>query len=126
MVQKRCLGVVGNLLTQLEGVPVGHSLTSSSAVARSLDGVHGFNIHLGEVWLLALFLLLVTLKTLGCPQQGCGNMKLRHQSNNIAERLTSFPRVTDTEKTMLFPKWSNPLTRIDSFSFSPSLPQTSP
>ena len=37
----------------------------------------------------------------GCPRQGCGNMKLRHQSNNISERLTSFPRVTDTEKTML-------------------------
>ena len=55
MVQKRHPGVVGNLLTQLEGVPVGHSLTSGSAVARSLDGVHGFNIHLGEVWLLGSF-----------------------------------------------------------------------
>ena len=29
---------------QLEGVPVGHSLTSASAAARSLDGVHGFDI----------------------------------------------------------------------------------
>ena len=37
-------GVVVRLFTDLEGVPVGRSLTSATTVARSLDGVHRFEI----------------------------------------------------------------------------------
>ena len=44
MVQKRHPGVVAHLLTHLEGVPVGQSLTSASVAAGSLTGVHGFDI----------------------------------------------------------------------------------
>ena len=43
MVQKRHPGVAGHLLTHLEGVPVGQSLTSATT-AGSLDGVHGFEV----------------------------------------------------------------------------------
>ena len=44
MVQKRHPGVVVRLFTDLEGVPVGQSLTSATTVARSLDVVHRFEI----------------------------------------------------------------------------------
>ena len=44
MVQKRHPGVAAHLLTHLEGVPMGQSLTSATTAARSLDGVHGFEV----------------------------------------------------------------------------------
>ena len=96
MVQKRHPGVVGHLLTQLEGVPVGHSLTSASAAARSLDIPSWRSLAAGarppprdpednEP---------------GCPRQGW-----QHEASSRVEQhfraLDLLPRLTDTEKTML-------------------------
>ena len=120
MVQKRHPGVVAHLLTHLEGVPVGHSLTSASAAARSLAGVHGFDIP-GEVWAQEFVLQLATLR--GWQHEASSRVEQQFRA------LDLFPRLTDTEKTMRSQSGpgagaflstttpSNPLTRIDSFSF---------
>ena len=73
MVQKRHPGVVGHLLAQLEGVPVGQSLTSASAAARSLDGVDRFD-------------------TPSCPEN--------HEPGSPRQGKSK-TRLTDMEKTML-------------------------
>ena len=113
LLHNRHPGVVGNLLTQLEGAPVGHSLTSALAAARFL-GVHGFDIPSWRSLASGPRPLLVALKTMSLVAHG------RHEAS-----LT----LTNTEKTMLCSQSgpgagafssttpANPLTRIDSFSF---------
>ena len=130
MVQKRHPGVVGNLLTQLEGVPVGHSLTSASAAARSLDGVHGFDI---PSWRSLAAGARPPPRDPEDHEPGCPRQGWQHEASSRVEQhfraLDLLPRLTDTEKTMLRSQSgpgagaflsttpANPLTRIDSFSF---------
>ena len=100
MVQKRHPGVVVHLLTHLEGVLVGQSSTSATTVSRSLDGLHGFEI---PSW-----------RSLAAgarpaprdpedhePVYGrVGNMRRLRKLSKVSE-LDLFPRLTDTQKTML-------------------------
>ena len=93
-------GVVGHLLTQLEGVPVGHSLTSASAAARSLDGVHGFDTPSWRSLAAGAPPRDPEDHEPGCPRQG-----RQHEASSRVEQhfgaLDLLPRLTDTEKTML-------------------------
>ena len=82
--------------------------------------------HLGEVWLLELVLLLVTM--LGSPRQSWQNEASSRVEQHSSERLDLFPRFTDTEQTTLRSQSgpaggaflsttpTNPLTKID-FAF---------
>ena len=130
MVQKRHPGVVAHLLTHLEGVPVGQSLTSASAAARSLVGVHGFDI---PSWRSLAAGVRPPPRDPEDHEPGSPRQGWQHEASSRVEQqfrgLDLFPRLTDTEKTMLRSQSgpgagaflsttpSNPLTRIDSFSF---------
>ena len=91
----------------------------------------GLKFFHGEVWLQEHAHLFVTLKKdhePGCPRQGW-----QHEASSRVEQdfraLDLFPRLSDTQKTMLRSQSgpgagaflstapSNPLTRIDSFTF---------
>ena len=90
MVQKRHPGVAGHLLTHLDGVPLGRSLTSATTLPGLLMVSMGLKFLLGEVWLQEHAHLFVTLKTMSrvVPDRG-GNMRLLRESSKISERLIS-------------------------------------
>ena len=101
---------------------MGHSLTSVLVVARSLDGVHGFDVPSRRSLAAGARPPPRDPQDLepGCPRQGW-----QHEASSRVEQhfraLDLFPRLTDTEKTMLRSEWSrsgcvlvyhsNPLTR---------------
>ena len=130
MVQKRHPGVVAHLLTHLEGVPVAQSLTSASPAARSLAGVHGFDI---PAWRSLAAGVHPPPRDPEDHEPGSPRQGWQHEASSRVEQqfraLDLFPRLTDTEKTMLRSQSgpgagaflsttpSNLLTRIDSFSF---------
>ena len=128
MVQKRHPGVAGHLLTHLEGVPMGQSLTSATTAARSLDGVHGFEV---PSWRSLAAGARPPLRDPEDHEPGCPRQGWQHEASSRVEQdfraLDLFPRLSDTQKTMLRSQSgpgagaflsttpSNPLTRIDSF-----------
>ena len=136
MVQKRHPGVVVRLLTHLKGVP-----TSATTVARSLDGVHGFEL---PSWRSLAAGARPPPRDLEDHEPGSPRQGWQHEASSRVEQdfraLALFPRLTDTQKTMLRSQSgpgggaflsttpSNPLTRIDSFAFRTVTPlsQTSP
>ena len=125
MVQKRHPGV-----EEVEGVPVGQSLTSASAAARSLADVHGFDI---PSWRSLAAGVRPPPRDPEDHEPGSSRQGWQHEASSRVEQqfraLDLFPRITDTEKTMLRSQSgpgagaflsstpSNPLTRIDSSSF---------
>ena len=109
---------------------MGHSLTSASAAARSLDGVHGFDI---PSWRSLAAGARPPPRDPEDHEPSCPRQGWQHEASSRVEQhfrtLDLLPRLTDTEKTMLRSQGgpgagaflsttpAHPLTRIDSFSF---------
>ena len=108
---------------------MGQSLTSATTAARSLDGVHGFEVPSWRSLAVGARPPLRDLKTMSrvVPDKG-GNMRFLRESSKISEHLIS-SRDSQTPRSMLRSQSgpgagaflsttpSNPLTRIDSFAF---------
>ena len=109
---------------------MGQSLTSGTTVARSLDGVHGFEI---PSWRSLAAGARPPPRDPEDHEPGSPWQEWQHEASSRVEQdfraLALFPRLTDTQRTMLRSQSgpgagaflsttpSNPLTRIDSFAF---------